>query len=677
MSSPTTITCPSCGGEVEVARRAARVANCPYCESTLIVNEEAIRSLGKMALLAKTPSCLAVGWRARCLGREIVVLGRIQYRYDAGLWDEWWVQFTDDESYAWISQDEGEYMLERPIADLRAPNFDEIEPGDRFRMGKHHLWIEEKGVATMVGMQGELPFKAAPETPMRYLDLTDNERKVTIEYFPADEDGSYQAFDGRYLKSQDLVALDQADEAGGGFAYPAPQLESPSRPRGPLAGESPVIESEEGIRPQAVTCPSCGGSVELVDRAGTAMVVCGFCGGALDVSVPGAAQLLYQSEKKKRPFPIPLGSKCNIKGAEWTAIGRVHYREDDFSGVWTWDELQLYNPEQGYAFLALEEGHWMFFEPLRHRVMTNPRYLSPKSRVRLQGQTFKVFERSRALITYVEGELSWVARIGDKLGYMDAIRPPQMLSAEWTEKEMEWSIGRYLTPQEVAAAFKMPREKLPSPRGVAPAQPFIRTVGESRRAWVALTAGLLLLMNAGMAFFWKQGEQVFESGSIPASAYLAEDGYLTRPIEIPEGRHICRLEAHSSSVNNSWVAVSVAFLDEQENVLLDADAEVAYYHGVQGGERWSEGSRTDSTLVILEGPQVYRLDVFGSAGVWSQTGGDRPTTRGPPLQLALYRGVLPARYFLIFGLLALLYPIWAYGRQALFEARRWPSEEDD
>jgi hypothetical protein len=52
-------------------------------------------------------------------------------------------------------------------------------------------------------------------------------------------------------------------------------------------------------------------------------------------------------------------------------------------------------------------------------------------------------------------------------------------------------------------------------------------------------------------------------------------------------------------------------------------------------------------------------------------------TNGPPIEIALYTGVTPARYFLFAGILALIYPVWRYGRQALFESQRWPSEDDD
>lgn len=405
------------------------------------------------------------------------------------------------------------------------------------------------------------------------------------------------------------------------------------------------------------------------------MVMCGHCGSALDVTVPGRVQLLYQSEQKKRKFPIEIGARGKLHGVDYVVTGQVRYRETDEDGIYEWTALQLFNPEQGYAFLELENGHWMFFKPLKHPVQFDPRLAQPKQKFSYQGQTFHVFERSACRIVYVEGELSWVARLDDRVRCMDAIRPPQMLSAEWTDREIEWSLGKYITPDEVGDAFKLPQNKRTKPRGVAPAQPFVRTKHQLRRTLVGLIAAAILFVMMGFAWLGG-GTTVLHEGGITSNEYLAESGYITQPFDIPTGTHICKLAVTGSGLNNSWVGLSVAFLDEDEKVVLDADATVEYYHGVEGGESWSEGSRNDYTLLRLKGPNRYRLNIFGNAGTWSG-GGGRSTTGGSPVHIRLVRDVLPARYFLFATLLAVMYPAWQIGRQVAFEGRRWPSDDDD
>jgi hypothetical protein len=191
-----------------------------------------------------------------------------------------------------------------------------------------------------------------------------------------------------------------------------------------------------------------------------------------------------------------------------------------------------------------------------------------------------------------------------------------------------------------------------------------------------LAAGLLLMLMC-VSTFGTAGELLFSTGHVTSEEYLSDTGFMSRPFEVPKGSHICSLSAKTSRLDNAWVGLTVAFLDKDDNVVLDADSIVEYYHGVEGGERWSEGSLEDETLMLLDGPKEYRVNIFGETGVWSRTGGDRTTTTGAPVSIAIYRGMKPARYFFFAAIIALVYPLWEFGRGVLFESRRWPSDDDD
>lgn len=202
--------CPSCGGPLSPASRRALTAVCSYCGSTLIVDSEGIRSLGKLALLADPPSLLAVGGEFLCRGRRGAVLGRLQFQYREGLWDEWWVRFADDGAESWISQDEGEYMVENQVpAPAGLPGYDSVRPGDRLGLAGAEFWVDEKDEAWTVAAQGCLPFRVEPDEYMRYLDLSDGRRFATLSYF---WDGSVEAYLGESLAPEDIAV---PREAGG------------------------------------------------------------------------------------------------------------------------------------------------------------------------------------------------------------------------------------------------------------------------------------------------------------------------------------------------------------------------------------------------------------------------------------------------------------------------------
>ncbi|MEQ1920673.1 MAG: DUF4178 domain-containing protein, partial [Elusimicrobiota bacterium] len=90
--------------------------------------------------------------------------------------------------------------------------------------------------------------------------------------------------------------------------------------------------------------------------------------------------------------------------------------------------------------------------------------------VTLDGRTYQHFQTSVPVTTSVLGEFPWVAKIGDSARMRDFIAPPFLLSQEVTSTEAVWSVGEYLEPEEVWAAFALPGA--PSAKiGVAAAQP--------------------------------------------------------------------------------------------------------------------------------------------------------------------------------------------------------------
>ena len=127
----------------------------------------------------------------------------------------------------------------------------------------------------------------------------------------------------------------------------------------------------------------------------------------------------------------------------------------------------------------------------------------------------------------------------------------------------------------------------------------------------------------------------------------------------------------------------VAIVDDKDQVIAESGGEVAYYSGVEGGERWSEGSQEENVFFKAPGKGTYRLLLNGSNGAQQ---GARPTkgglspgdNRGPTVTVDLYQGEILSRYFLFTFGAAILLPLFIMMRRRLFEQRRWaPVLEDD
>src|SRR5207247_1986804 len=64
-----------------------------------------------------------------------------------------------------------------------------------------------------------------------------------------------------------------------------------------------------------------------------------------------------------------------------------------------------------------------------------------------------------------------------------------------------------------------------------------------------------------------------------------------------------------SNVDNHWVYLGMALINEDTNVGYDFGREISYYHGVDDGEAWSEGSTVDEVTVPAVPPGKYYLRV--------------------------------------------------------------------
>ena len=94
-------SCPSCGAGVTFQSTVSIMAVCEHCNSTIIRHDVDIEAIGKMATLQVDASPLQLGTCGDYRGAAFTVVGRIQLRFDRGLWNEWHLLFSDGRS-GWL-----------------------------------------------------------------------------------------------------------------------------------------------------------------------------------------------------------------------------------------------------------------------------------------------------------------------------------------------------------------------------------------------------------------------------------------------------------------------------------------------------------------------------------------------------------------------------------------------
>ncbi len=174
--------CPSCGAPVEFRSTASILAVCGYCKSTLIRHDLELENLGRMADLMEDASPLQLGAEGRYRNSHFALIGRIQLRYQQGVWNEWHLLFDNQES-GWLSEANGNYVLTFPSpAPENIPAFETLEAGRSLQLHGQAFQIVNKETSTCIAGEGELPFKVGAGYEAPVIDLSNEQNFATLDY---------------------------------------------------------------------------------------------------------------------------------------------------------------------------------------------------------------------------------------------------------------------------------------------------------------------------------------------------------------------------------------------------------------------------------------------------------------------------------------------------------------
>jgi hypothetical protein len=398
-------------------------------------------------------------------------------------------------------------------------------------------------------------------------------------------------------------------------------------------------------------CANCGAPWTMRGFNTTRTLACQHCGSVMDTSVdPWRVVQKVEGAYQARPR-FPLGSRATLEGTPWELIGWCERSVRVEGTRYAWEEHLLYNPYEGFRFLVHQDGHWNFITPLPG--VPDEGF----GRATYEGRSYRHFTSGKASVDEVLGEFPWEMKRGDSADTADYVDPPYMLSRETTGSEVVWSRGQYLEAGVVQAAFgKAPRDAR-APRGVYPSQP---NPDEPLLAWMLKLSAVALLAWAllSLVYVGSRKDVLVWAGTVPPEG--------TAPIEVQIQRgNTLELDGRIP-VDNSWAFVNAMLVGPiPTEEARFAGVEVSYYHGVEDGESWSEGSQHDSTTFAGVPPGRYVLQLSqdpsqpwkGEASITLRE--DVPLFRFPGCSL----------------LLIVIVPALVLLRSRGFETRRWAESD--
>lgn len=669
--------CPACGAEVIFKTGSSVVVVCEFCRSVVARTDRGIEDAGKVADVTESGSPLEVGLRGVYLGVAFGLTGRAQLQHAAGgFWDEWYAAF-DDGRWGWLAEAQGRFYL---TFQIQVPSPNALPSFDSLQLGQQ-VWaipaqqppvVAEKGTARMLAAEGEIPYLLTPGETYPYADLSGAA-------------GVFGTLD--YGEQPPLVFVGRETNLGElGLAHAQRTTEREAR----------------AVTATQVSCPNCGGPLELRAPDRTERVGCPNCGSLLDAN-KGSLRYLKRLEPKGWGKSIPLGGKAEFEGREFEVIGFM-VRSVEFEGVrYFWQEYLLYNPAVGFRWLVESDGHWSY-------VTTVPpgEVYESGSRATHAGRSFKMFQDAVARVEYVEGEFYWKVEAGEQARATDFVNAPLMLSKEVpvasgrrgpiSAEEINWSLGAYTPVKEIEKKFNV---DLPSPKTVAPNQPWKHK--KIYAYWglltlAALAVGVFTMATASRKVVFEQtytlqaqatptpspatsagasaaepDESVAQSvlDAVAAAAQGSDAGsgnektqvIFTDPLTLNGGRNL-RVTGRALNVDNNWVYVAGDFINEETGLIQQFDLPMEYYHGVEDGESWSEGDRDQATYLpaLPEGRYTLRLEAQ-----WENWNQPAP----PQISVRVEQGVPRVANLLLLLIALSVIPLLFALRHFGFERRRW------
>lgn len=421
--------------------------------------------------------------------------------------------------------------------------------------------------------------------------------------------------------------------------------------------------------PRTLACLKCGAPLTLRAPGFSVAVVCASCGSIIDASHPELTMIEKAKAAEKNFSVIALGARGRLRGIEYQMIGAMI--RTDGSGDYAWVEYLLFNPYHGFRWLVCYNNHWTFVQTIKDSVFETT------SACTVRDTNFDRFITGKAVVKYVLGEFYWRVRRGDTVNVADFVRPPQIMSLETDQSERIWSLGEYISGQEIYNAFKIAKW-CPGSNSIGACQPNPYAAGRTSM----LLTGILFFMIAIVIqvltvsrsldqivlannYTFPQGESLFSTTLSPADPTIITPSFVL-------ARDTANLEIRSQcAVNNAWAFLEITLVNEETGVDYHLAREIAFYDGYDEGEYWSEGSKKDVVLLGAIPGGTYHLEIDASHEALPTASTKVPkefsitVTRDTP-----YTGT----FFLV--VLLLIVPVaWDLWRHLAFEKNRW-SESD-
>lgn len=356
-----------------------------------------------------------------------------------------------------------------------------------------------------------------------------------------------------------------------------------------------------------------------------------------------------------------LGTTGRLFDRNWRIIAYAQRYETSGDKA-IWQEYLLHDEtEKKYAWLSEFEGHWLFVETIPESDVATEVVsdINQERATYFMGRDFAPYHKYKAKYRFFSGEYFYLPDANKGIDCIEYISPPFVLTKETGIEGTEYSLAQYVSPRKIRKAFQA-MEWMPDRTGIGAAQPFSKWLSPRAMIYTALVFCALIWGTQTFINDKARNQEVF-------SQYVSVDGnsagkpITTSSFEITGKPAIMEVRSRGS-VDNSWMEAAIDLVNENTGEEKSFAVGVEYYHGVDGGERWSEGTTGSSESLCSINPGRYHLVItpfkdINASAEWLEIYGyhDVPTWWNALWAMAIMAGIAGGLVY------------W----EGLFEKKRW------
>lgn len=418
-------------------------------------------------------------------------------------------------------------------------------------------------------------------------------------------------------------------------------------------------------------CTKCTNQISINDN--DKFVACSKCFSYQEVTENGLT-FLSSFKNSNHPKEVCFELRQNIKilGTSYTITG-ITQRNDATYKSFKWREYNLKGGINEDAFLNEYNGNWLLVKPLSEEPKT---YLQGDTILDYQDIKFAVFQTYSQQIDWAIGNFDFDITDVDYLYSREFIAPPKMLIYEVqkssNETNPEWYEGEYVNNNEIYQEYLCLGNSttFPSKIGVGATEPYKSLFYREDATKMSLIAFAIILIIQLYFMAVSPSRTVFqETFSLADLKYDSVSTFHTTPKPFVSKSFTIektgKIELELvSRVDNSWLESNITLINESTLEELPVVIANEYYHGVEGGESWTEGSTSASKDYSSVPAGKYHLlietlspNIAGTYAVSLKTGGIYWTN------------------IIILFCLFLIIPLIKYFQENNFEKERWADSD--